>query len=128
MTDRTKFNKFVYQIVEGIPYAQVLTYGRIAAFIPPPQGMPYQSYCAVRARWVGYAMTSCPEGLPWHRVVNAQGRVSKRPGFGPDLQRKLLEDEGVVFNEKGRIDIKRYVWYPDDAWLLSRGLLPPAKE
>ena len=128
MTDRIQFNQSVYQIVEGIPIGQVLTYGRIAAIIPPPRGMSYTSYCAVRARWVGYAMASCPEGLPWHRVVNAQGRVSKRPGFGPDLQRKLLEDEGIAFDEKGRIDIKRYVWQPDDAWLLSRGLLPPAKE
>ena len=127
MTDRIQFNQSVYQIVKGIPSGRVLTYGRIATFIPPPAGMPYPSYCTVRARWVGYAMASCPEGLPWHRVVNAQGRVSKRPGFGPDLQRKLLEDEGIVFDEKGRIDIKRCVWQPDDAWLLSRGLLPPIK-
>lgn len=128
MTERTQFNQRVYQIVEGIPSGQVLNYGRIAAFIPPPSGMPYDSYCAVRARWVGYAMASCPEGLPWHRVVNAQGGVSKRPGFGPDLQRQLLEDEGVVFDEKGRLDIQRYVWRPDPAWLQSRGLLPPPKE
>jgi methylated-DNA-protein-cysteine methyltransferase-like protein len=128
MTERTRFNQRVYQIVEGIPPGQVLTYGRIAAFIPPPPGMPYDSYCAVRARWVGYAMASCPEGLPWHRVVNAQGQVSKRPGFGPDLQRQLLEDESIVFDEKGRLDIQRYVWQPDAAWLQSRGLLPPARE
>lgn len=128
MTERAQFNQSVYLIVKGIPSGHILTYGRIAAFIPPPPGMPYDSYCAVRARWVGYAMASCPEGVPWHRVINAQGRVSKRPGFGPDLQRQLLEDEGVSFDEKGRIDIERFVWQPDDSWLLSRGLLPPAKE
>lgn len=128
MTDRKRFNQSVYQIVKGVPSGKVITYGRIAAFIPPPPEMPYASYCAVRARWVGYAMASCPEDLPWHRVVNAQGRVSKRPGFGPDLQRKLLEDEGIPFDENGRIDIKRFIWQPDASWLLSRGLLPPAKE
>ncbi len=128
MTNRAQFDQRVYQIVAGIPPGQVLSYGRIAAFIPPPPDIPYASYCAMRARWVGYAMASCPEGLPWHRVVNAQGGVSKRPGFGPDLQRQLLEDEGIVFTEKGRIDMKRYVWDPDAAWMQSRGLLPPAKE
>jgi len=128
MTDRTRFNQSVYQIVKKIPSGQVLTYGRIAAYIPPPSKMPYGNYCAVRARWVGYAMASCPEDVPWHRVVNAQGRVSKRPGFGPDLQRKLLEDEGISFDDNGRIDIKRFLWQPEDAWLRSRGLLPPAKE
>jgi methylated-DNA-protein-cysteine methyltransferase-like protein len=128
MTNRIRFNQSVYQIVKGIPSGKVLTYGRIAAFIPPPPEMPYASYCAVRARWVGYAMASCPEDVPWQRVINAQGRVSKRPGFGPDLQRKLLEDEGISFDENGRIDIKRFLWQPEVAWLRSRGLLPPVKE
>jgi methylated-DNA-protein-cysteine methyltransferase-like protein len=73
-------------------------------------------------------MASCPEDVPWQRVINAQGRVSKRPGFGPDLQRKLLEDEGISFDENGRIDIKRFLWQPEVAWLRSRGLLPPVKE
>ncbi len=128
MTDRTRFNQSVYHIVKSIPSGQVMTYGRIATFIPPPPEMPYASYCAVRARWVGYAMASCPEDVPWHRVVNAQGRVSQRPGFGPDLQRKLLEDEGISFDENGRIDIKRFLWQPEEAWLRSRGFLPPAKD
>ena len=128
MTDRTPFNRSVYQIVGGIPPGHVLTYGRIAAFIPPPPGISYPSYCAVRARWAGYAMASCPQDLPWHRVINAQGRVSERPGFGPDIQRKLLEDEGIIFNENGRLDIGRYLWQPDSEWLLTRGLLPPANE
>jgi methylated-DNA-protein-cysteine methyltransferase-like protein len=128
MTNRIRFNQSVYQIVKGIPSGKVLTYGRIAAFIPPPPEMPYASYCAVRARWVGYAMASCPEDVPWQRVINAQGRGSKSPGFGPDLQRKLLEDEGISFDENGRIDIKRFLWQPEVAWLRSRGLLPPVKE
>ena len=126
MADRRAFDRHVYEIVRLIPHGRVSTYGRIAALIPPPPEMPFASYCAVRARWVGYAMARCPEDLPWHRVVNAQGGVSKRPGFGPDLQRKLLEDEGIVFDEKGRLDIKKFVWDPDSDWLREHGLLPPA--
>lgn len=128
MTDRGYFDRHVYEIVRVIPPGNVLTYGRIAAFIPPPPKMSYASYCAVRARWVGYAMARCPEDLPWHRVVNAQGRVSERPGFGPDLQRKLLEDEGIFFDEKGRVDIEKHVWEPASNWLRGRGLLPPSSD
>jgi methylated-DNA-protein-cysteine methyltransferase-like protein len=104
-----------------------MTYGGIAALIPAPDAMPLASYRRVRARWVGYSMRACPEGLPWHRVVNAEGRISPRVGHGPHVQRILLEEEGVTFDEEGRIDLDRHKWYPSVQWSLDRDLLPPAK-
>jgi alkylated DNA nucleotide flippase Atl1 len=90
-----------------------MTYGGIASMIPPPTGIEYVAYARIRARWVGYALKHCPETLPWHRVVNARGRISSRHGLGPALQRTLLEDEGVVFDELGRLDLERLCWQPD---------------
>jgi methylated-DNA-protein-cysteine methyltransferase-like protein len=124
-TGRANFNASVYALVRAIPKGRVMTYGGIAKFIPPPVGMAWTSYASVRARWVGYAMAACPEDVPWQRVINAKGRVSKRPGLGPGFQRHLLEKEGVIFDAKGRVDLKRYAWEPDVAWLKARGFLPP---
>lgn len=81
--------------------------------IPPPAGIDYVAYVRIRARWVGYALKRCPETLPWHRVVNAQGRISSRPGLGPNLQRTLLEEEGIVFDKLGRLDLETFSWEPD---------------
>ncbi len=119
------FNASVYELVRSIPKGRVMTYGGIAKFIPPPAGMAWTAYASVRARWVGYAMAACPEDVPWQRVINAQGRVSKRPGLEPGFQRHLLEEEGVIFDEKGRVDLKRYAWEPSLIWLKTRGFLPP---
>ncbi len=76
-------------------------------------GVARRAGLAGHARQVGYAMHALPDGttVPWHRVVNAQGMISRRKtGSGELLQRILLEKEGVRFNGKGRIDLKRYVW------------------
>jgi hypothetical protein len=70
-------------------------------------------------------MAACSDDLPWHRVINAQGRISERSGHGPHLQRILLEQEGVVFDQQGRINLKTYRWQPTIDWLLAHGLLPP---
>jgi methylated-DNA-protein-cysteine methyltransferase-like protein len=99
----------VWEIVRQIPYGHVTTYGRIAAMIPPPQGIDPKNYKAFGARWVGGAMAACPDGVPWQRVVNAQGKISPRKGA--DLQRQLLEDEGVIFDQRERIDLKQYGWH-----------------
>jgi len=48
--------------------------------------------------------------VPWHRIVNAQGKSSLPAGAGAELQRALLEDEGVEFDLYGRIDLKRFGW------------------
>ena len=69
-------------------------------------------------------MSACPEDVPWQRVINAQGKISLRKGAGYLRQRQLLEDEGIVFDQKERVDLKRYSWSgPDEEWLRSHGLL-----
>lgn len=97
----------VWTLVRQIPYGNVVTYGQIAQMLPAPQGVDPQEYKAWSPRWVGDAMAACPDDVPWQRVINAQGRISERPGA--QRQRQLLEDEGVLFvNDK--IDLKRYQW------------------
>ena len=115
-----EFNAQVWEIVRLIPPGHVYTYGQVAALIPPP-GIPEKDYRAWGARWVGGAMAACPEGVPWQRVVNAQGKISLRPGGGGVRQRQLLEAEGVVFDSRERIDLDRFGWNgPSEEWLLAR--------
>jgi methylated-DNA-protein-cysteine methyltransferase related protein len=106
--NRILFNELVWQLVRQIPAGKVASYGQIAGLVSPPDGMDPKSYQAFGARWVGGAMASCPESVPWQRVVNAQGMISQRPGAS--AQRELLEAEGVEFDERGRIDLKRFGW------------------
>lgn len=92
----------IYAQVRRIPRGRVATYGQIAELV----GLPNH------ARLVGYALHALKdEGVPWQRVVNARGQVS--PRSVPDwdgLQRRLLEDEGVQFDGRGRIDLGRFGW------------------
>mgnify|MGYP005860698997 CR=1 FL=1 len=109
-TDRADFFQQVYRLVRHIPAGKVASYGQIARMLGVPNG----------ARMVGWAMGSAPSGdVPWHRVVNARGEVSLRPGGGAELQRALLEEEGVAFGAGGRIDLARHGW---------EGLEPPEVE
>lgn len=108
---REAFHHIVWDIVSQIPLGRVLTYGAIASMIPRPKGIRARYYRAARARWVGAAMASCPPGLPWHRVINAQGGISVRSGNDHHvLQRKRLEKEGVKFDRRGRVDLEKYLW------------------
>jgi len=102
------YNIQVWEIVKRIPAGKVCTYGRISAMIPPPNEMDPKAYKAFGARWVGGAMAKCPDDVPWWRVINAQGKISARPGAS--RQRALLEAEGVVFDEKEKIDLKVFLW------------------
>jgi len=121
--DPVIFNALVWEIVRQIPPGKVATYGQIAAMVPPPEGMTTWDYRAFGARWVGGAMAACPEDVPWHRVINAQGKISLRRGA--EEQRDRLEAEGVEFDEHGRVDLRRYRWEgPDEAWLKARGWIP----
>jgi methylated-DNA-protein-cysteine methyltransferase-like protein len=113
---RREFATQVYAVVRRIPAGRVMTYGGIAAFIPPPAGTNWTGYARVRARWVGYSMAVCPDDVPWHRVVNAQGRISWRPGLSPALQRALLKKEGIRFDRTGRLDLSRLQWKPSARW------------
>jgi methylated-DNA-protein-cysteine methyltransferase related protein len=108
--DPAAFNAAVWEIVRQIPPGKVATYGQIAALVPPPQGISLQDYRAFGARWVGGAMAACPESIPWQRVINSQGKISLRKGSGPEIQQQLLEDEGVEFDDRQRVDLARYGW------------------
>ena len=105
-----QFRLQVYDLVRKIPRGRVMTYGGIASEIAKPSGIDPLAYKRIRARWVGYALKSCPEDTPWWRVVNSKGKISLRSGHGPHIQPELLKEEGVRFDEEGRITLKDYVW------------------
>lgn len=98
----------VWDLVRQVPSGKVTTYGQIAFLLPPPPGVDFETYRALGPRWVGGAMAACPQDVPWQRVVNARGQIVPRPGAGK--QRALLEQEGVTFDHKGRIDLKKFGW------------------
>ena len=90
----------VYDLVRRIPRGRIISYGAIAHALGMPRG----------ARTVGWALSACPDDVPWHRVVNAQGKISWRPTGGYVRQRALLRGEGVRFNRAGRIDFEKFGW------------------
>ncbi len=91
----------IYAIVRRVPRGRVVTYGQIARALGMPRG----------ARTVGWAMRACGEpGVPWHRVVNAQGTISLRPTTGYHEQRARLRAEGIRFDRAGKIDLQKYGW------------------
>ena len=106
--DSIIFNHQVWDIVRQVPPGRVTTYGEVAHMLPPPEGMDQKAYRAFAPRWVGGAMAACPEGVPWQRVINSKGGISTRPGA--QAQRQLLEQEGIQFDERGRIDLKIFGW------------------
>jgi methylated-DNA-protein-cysteine methyltransferase-like protein len=128
--DQAGFRAIVWEIVRQIPAGRVATYGQIAAIIPPPEGMNLKEYDAFAPRWVGGAMAACPKEVPWQRVINSQGKISLRKEGDGSKQRELLEAEGVQFDERDRVDLKRYRWAgPPVEWLKSHQLaLPPSLE
>ena len=92
----------VYALVRMIPQGQVATYGQIAGYI---------DRCT--PRMVGYAMAATPQGkdIPWHRVINSQGMVSIRADGDRDvMQQLLLEAEGVVFDNHGKVNMSVVGW------------------
>jgi methylated-DNA-protein-cysteine methyltransferase-like protein len=97
----------IYAVVKRIPEGRVATYGQVAALA----GLPG------RARLAGTALRETPDDLkiPWQRVINAGGKVSRRSGLGVEegYQRHLLEEEGVVFTAGGRMDLERFGWEPE---------------
>ncbi len=115
------YNARVYELVQTIPSGRVATYGQIAKLVPLVEGVDLGAYLRLAPRWVGSAMAACPDEVPWQRVINGQGKISARPGMGVLVQRNLLEDEGVVFDEKERIDLTLFGWAPDPAWLKAHG-------
>ncbi|MBS1255613.1 MAG: DNA base-flipping protein [Deltaproteobacteria bacterium] len=92
----------IHNIIRLIPAGKVATYGQIAEIVG-----------GCTARMVGYAASSIPldSDIPWQRVINYKGGVSQRSsGPGGLLQQKLLEAEGIEFDQFGRTDLERYRW------------------
>ena len=104
-----EYRLLVWEIVKQIPPGYVATYGQVAALVSLPNGISPLDYRTVGPRWVGGAMSACPSNIPWQRVINSQGKISLGGSAGAE-QRALLESEGIVFSEKGRIDLKKYLW------------------
>jgi methylated-DNA-protein-cysteine methyltransferase-like protein len=106
--DSPSFRERAYALVLRIPPGRVMTYGLVARVL----GAGYD------ARAIGNIMYATPDdgqNIPWHRVINAQGACSTAGMTSPpDLQQRLLEAEGVVFNDKGRCDLKKYQWTPPE--------------
>jgi len=95
------FFERVYDVVRQIPEGKVATYGQIARIIGEPR----------KAKIVGWALHSNPYkgDVPCHRVVNRNGELSGSFAFGGmEVQRKLLENEGIIFNEDGTINLHKY--------------------
>ena len=102
MRDEGFFER-VYDMVEQIPCGQVATYGQIARLVGEPR----------KARYVGFALHSNPRPgvVPCHRVVFADGGICEGFAFGgPDVQRSLLEQEGVTFRDETHVDMATCRW------------------
>lgn len=99
----TSYEK-IYAVVRKIPRGRVTTYGAVARLA----GLPRQ------ARLVGYALHAVPSGtaLPWHRVINAQGRLSlERSSTGAGMTQLIrLQREGVIADASGRISLRKFGW------------------
>lgn len=90
----------VYKIVSMIPEGKVVTYGQLAMMVG-----------GITARQAGYAMRTAPPGLPAHRVVNSLGTLSPEYVFGSrELQRTVLEREGITFTAAGNIRVGKHLW------------------
>ncbi|MBC8547523.1 MGMT family protein [Clostridiaceae bacterium NSJ-31] len=97
------FYERIYEAVQQIPRGRVSTYGQIALLAGNPRA----------ARAVGWALhvNPMPGVIPCHRVVNREGRLAPAFAFGGEgEQRRLLEAEGVEFDDDGLVDLAQYGW------------------
>ena len=127
-TDNRRAEKYeqvfesIYRIVLKIPRGRVMTYGQIARLLDDRYS----------PRLVGWAMHAVPQdgrNIPWHRVINSKGGISTGRVIiqEPQLQRYLLEAEGVVFDARGHCDLSTYQWSPVKRKTKGDSLKPPRK-
>ncbi|WP_245628069.1 MGMT family protein [Shouchella shacheensis] len=96
----SSFFQKVYQLVSEIPPGRVASYGQIARLLEAPHN----------ARVVGWAMRQSPEAVPAHRIVKRSGELAPEAVFGAGVQKAKLEQEGVAFDENGRIRMEAHAW------------------
>ncbi len=109
------FRDRVLGIVRAIPRGRVLTYGDVAVLAGAPRA----------SRQVGRIMYFYGRRVPWQRVINHYGGLSTYKVGSGELQRALLQEEGVEFGADGTVDLKKYRWRPRPS-TLARLELPPA--
>jgi methylated-DNA-protein-cysteine methyltransferase related protein len=106
--DDPSFREHAYELVLQIPAGRVMSYGLVARVL----GVGYD------ARAIGNIMYATPKddrNIPWHRVINSQGGCSTAGVTSPpDLQQRLLENEGIIFNDSGKCKIEKYLWTPPE--------------
>ncbi|WP_432408852.1 MGMT family protein [Wukongibacter sp. M2B1] len=101
----TEFTSKLLEIITNIPYGKVTTYGRVAEIAGNPRA----------ARQVSWTLRAYSNkyNLPWHRIINSKGTISLKRGQGFELQKSLLEEEGILVMENGRVDLREYLWNGD---------------
>lgn len=106
------FPQKIYQLVKTIPSGKVATYGQLALLAGSPRA----------SRIVGAALAKAPAGLPCHRVLYRDGSLCCQQAFGgKEVQRRLLEKEGVLFLPDGRVNLRQCLWQPaDNPWNLLK--------
>lgn len=118
--NKQHYYKQVWAWVRQIPRGRVATYGCISKALPKPDGVSEEEFNLSASRWVGLAMAASADDVPWHRVVNSQGKIS-HPDAGK--QKKRLEDEGVYL-AKNKINLVEYEWLgPEQTELPTQGQL-----
>lgn len=101
-SEASSFTRKVKEIIRKIPRSKVATYGQIAAYAGNPRA----------ARQVAWILNSSSrkDKLPWHRVINRNGKISLKPNHGYEIQKMLLKKEGVKFDKSDVIDFELYLW------------------
>ena len=98
----SEFSVKAIKIMKNIPSSKVVTYGQVATYAGNNRGA---------RQIVRLLNSSCEkEQLPWHRVINSKGKISLNPGDGYELQKMLLVNEGIQFDENDRVDLSRFGW------------------
>lgn len=101
------FRDLVLELIRAIPVGKVATYGQIAAMAGAPRN----------ARQVGEILNGIKESpgdIPWQRVINAAGGISTYKVGAGELQKRLLESEGIMFNPNNTVNLSIYRWQPDE--------------
>ena len=101
MTTLSPFTRRAIAIIKQVPAGRVASYGQIAALAGNPRG----------ARQIARILHTCSDkyDLPWHRIINSRGSISLPAGHGLELQKALLEEEGIVFRQS-QISDQRFFW------------------
>jgi methylated-DNA-protein-cysteine methyltransferase related protein len=105
MEQNPPLSQRIKTIIKNIPAGQVATYGQIAVLAGNAR--------ATRAVFWILSSSSAKDDLPWHRVINAQGAISLKPGFGFEQQRTRLLMEGVQVDAQGQVDLEKYRYQPE---------------